>query len=200
MIKAVIFDWGGVIAPIPQGGWLNVLATMLDSTAKDLLPHWRKAGYTDFSKGIIDKASFWHRFEQSLGKPLPKDVARIWVDGSALHPWPEMLSFITELKDKNIRVAILSNTVKPMSTLVHKTGIYDSFDPIVLSNEVGLTKPDAAIYQLTLDRLQLVANECVYVDDQQRNLVPAEAMGMVPILASHDPKRIIAAVKRAVDS
>lgn len=52
MIKAVIFDWGGVIAPNPEVGWLNVLADMLGVSLRDALPHWHAAGYLDFSKGF----------------------------------------------------------------------------------------------------------------------------------------------------
>lgn len=83
MIKAVIFDWGGVIAPNPNGGWLNVLADMLNTTSENLLPHWCAAGYSDFSKGFINEAIFWRQFEASWGRPLPKDIVRVWSEGSA---------------------------------------------------------------------------------------------------------------------
>ena len=98
MIKAVIFDWGGVIAPNPAGGWLGVLADILNTTVQDLLPHWHTAGYEDLSRGTIDEVEFFRLFEISLGKPLPSDVSRIWVEGSAFNPWPEMLTFIQNLK------------------------------------------------------------------------------------------------------
>lgn len=77
MIKAVIFDWGGVIAPNPNGGWLGVLADMLDTTIQDLLPHWHAAGYEDLSRGTIDEVEFFHLLEVSLGQSLPSDVSRI---------------------------------------------------------------------------------------------------------------------------
>ena len=199
MIKAVIFDWGGVVAPNPNGGWLGVLARILDTTVESLLPHWRAAGYTDLSKGIIDEATFWHQFETSFGQPLPSDIATVWAEGSALHPWPEMLSFVQELKTKNIRVALLSNTVRPMSIMAHQAGLYEGFDLVVLSDEVGLTKPDPAMYQSLLDGLQLSATECIYVDDLPKNLEPAATMGMTTILASGDPSDTISRIKLALD-
>lgn len=198
MIKAVIFDWGGVIAPNQNGGWLNVLAHMLDTTIENLLPHWRAAGYSDFSKGTINEVTFWRQFEASFGQPLPKEVTRIWVEGGALHPWPEVLSFLEELKGKNIRVALLSNLVEPVSTIARQSGLFEHFDPVVLSDEVGLTKPDPTIYQFILDELQLLAAECIFVDDIPKNLEPAAAIGMITILASDNPKQTISDINHTL--
>jgi epoxide hydrolase-like predicted phosphatase len=198
MIKAVIFDWGGVVAANPNGGWLNQLADMLNMTVEDLLPHWRAAGYSDFSKGLIDEETFWRQFEVSLGRPLPQDVSSIWVDGSALRPWPEMLAFVEELKNSGIRTAILSNTVRPMSIRAKESGIYADFHPVILSDEVGLVKPDMQIYQLTLDELGLSASECIYVDDLQKNLDPAADLGMTTVLASNEVEQTIADIRSAM--
>lgn len=198
MIKAVIFDWGGVIAPNPNGGWLNQLADMLNMTVEDLLPHWRAAGYSDFSKGFINEETFWRQFEVSLGRPMPRDVSSIWVDGSALRPWPEMLTFVEELRNSGIRTAILSNTVRPMSIRAKESGIYADFHPVILSDEVGLVKPDMQIYQLTLDELGLSADECIYVDDLQKNLDLAVDLGMTIVLASDEVEQTIADIRSAM--
>lgn len=198
MIKAVIFDWGGVVAPNPIGGWIGVLAYMLDMTIEDTLPHWRAAGYGDFSRGTIDEAEFFRLFEISLGRALPDYVSRIWVDGSALEPWPEMLAFIQHLKDDHLGVALLSNTVKPMSMIAIQKGLYEGFSPLIISNVVGSIKPELPIYQRVLDELQLSANECIYVDDLIRNLEPAKELGMVTVLASNNPNETIALIRQAL--
>lgn len=200
MIKAVIFDWGGVIAPNPGGGWLGVLADMLDTTIQDLLPHWHTAGYEDLSRGTIDEAEFFRLFEVSLGKQLPDDVSRIWVEGSAFNPWPEMITFIQKLKDKNMKVALLSNTVKPMSLVAKEKGLYDGFAPLILSDVVGSVKPELPIYQQVLDELHLSVEECVYIDDLPKNLEPAKALGMVTVLATDDPKKTIELIEQAINS
>jgi putative hydrolase of the HAD superfamily len=54
---------------------------------------------------------------------------------------------------------------------------------IVLSAEVGLRKPDPAIFELTLDRLGVPAASCVFADDSEANLAPAKEMGMIVIHA-----------------
>lgn len=196
MIKAVIFDWGGVIAPNPGGGWIGVLAHILDMTIEDLLPHWRAAGYSDLSRGTIDETEFFRLLEISLGRALPDDVSRIWVDGCGFEPWPEMLVFIQKLKDDHFKVGLLSNTVKPMSTVAIQKGIYEGFEPLILSDVVGSAKPELPIFQRVLDELQLPADECVYVDDLPKNLESAKELGMVTVLASDDPKETIASIQR----
>jgi len=134
--------------------------------------------------------------EVSLGRALPDDVSRIWVDGSALDPWPEMMAFIKQLKDDHFKVSLLSNTVKPMSTIVLQRGLYEGFKPLILSDVVGLIKPELPIYQRAMDELRLLANECVYVDDFPKNLVPAKELGMVTVLASDNPRKTIVLIQQ----
>ena len=195
MIKAVIFDWGGVVAPNPHGGWLNLLADMLTVTIDEILPHWHAAGYEAFSKGIIDETTFWAQFEQSLGKPLPNEKERIWIEGTALQPWPQVLSLINNLQEKGLINAVLSNVVRPVSMMLQQAGLYDQFDCVVLSDQVGLVKPDTTIYQLTLDKLGLKAEECLYIDDLAKNLIPAANLGMVTILASDDLDKTVTDIR-----
>ena len=52
------------------------------------------------------------------------------------------------------------------------------FDAWVISGEVGLRKPDPAIYELAAERLGLPPEACVFVDDLPGNLKPARALGM----------------------
>ena len=198
MIKAVVFDWGGVIAPNPSGGWLGVLADMLDMTIQDLLPHWHAAGYEDLSRGTIDETEFFRLFEVSIGRNLPVDVSRIWTEGSAFDPWPEMIDYIQKLKDAEYKVGLLSNTVRPMSAAALQKGLYDGFEPLILSDVVGSVKPELRIYQQMLDQLGIAANECIYIDDLPKNLCPAEELGMSTIVASDNPKQTIALIEEVL--
>lgn len=200
MIKTVIFDWGGVIAPNPDGGWLNVLARQLGISLDEALPYWRSAQYTSFSKGYIDEQEFWDLFEKAYGQSVPGDDKHtVWLEGSALTSWPEMLSFVEELRAKHISTAVLSNTVKPMSKLARAAHLYDSFDHVVLSDEIGLVKPDIEIYRYAIDKLGVKASECIYVDDLPNNLVPAKDLGMHTVLATDDPAQTISDISRLLD-
>ena len=187
MIKAVIFDWGGVIAPNLNGGWMNILMDMLGISFEELLPHWYAAGYEEFSKGHIDEKTFWIQFEKSFGRPLHIDTSKIWIEGGALLPFPGLMEFIKQLKAGGILIAVLSNTVRPLSEKLRDAGLYDDFDAVVLSDEVGIVKPSPAIYEEVINRLGVLPTECMYVDDMEKNLLPARGMGMTTVLANNSP-------------
>lgn len=198
MIKAVIFDWGGVIAPNPNGGWTNVLMTVLDISFDKLKPHWYAAGYEEFCKGLINESTFWRRFEKSFGRPLLIDTSKVWIDGGALIPYPGFIDFIKKLQGQGILTAVLSNTVLPLSEKLRETSLYDNFDAVVLSDEVGLIKPDSAIYEYAINKLGVLPEECIYVDDIEKNLLPAQSIGMTTILANENPADTITKINSLI--
>lgn len=198
MIKAVIFDWGGVIAPNPNGGWVNVLMDMLDISYEELRPHWHAAGYEDFSKGLISESTFWAQFEKSFGKPLDIDTSRVWSNGSALVPYPGFIDYIKNLRENGFKTGVLSNTVHPLSAVLRKSGLYNNFDVVILSDETGDIKPNIGIYEITLKKLDLPAADCIYIDDLEKNLEPARKLGMTTILANENPADTISNIKSLI--
>jgi putative hydrolase of the HAD superfamily len=56
------------------------------------------------------------------------------------------------------------------------------FDAVVISGEVGMRKPEQRIFELTLQRLSLTPAECVFVDDQDRNISAAQQLGITGVL------------------
>ncbi len=66
------------------------------------------------------------------------------------------------------------------------------FDAWVISGEVGLRKPDPAIYELAAERLGLAPDACVFVDDLPGNLKPALALGMATVLHRGDAAATLA--------
>src|SRR5262249_53572306 len=61
------------------------------------------------------------------------------------------------------------------------------FDEIVDSSEVGLRKPDPAIYRLTAQRLDTTPEACLFLDDHPVNVAAAESVGMTGLLVGEDP-------------
>ena len=64
----------------------------------------------------------------------------------------------------------------------------------MISSEVGLRKPDPAIYELAAERLGLPPAACVYVDDLPGNLKPARALGMATVLHRGDAEATLAEI------
>ena len=83
---------------------------------------------------------------------------------------------------KRYRLALLSNATPYLEVLLAEYGLRDIFDIVMNSARVGMRKPDTGIYLLTLERMELLASHCLFVDDKERNTAVAEALGMKAIV------------------
>lgn len=61
--------------------------------------------------------------------------------------------------------------------------LYGTFDEVVLSAEHGVRKPDPGIFRLVLDKLSMLAERCLFVDDGEESLAAAYRLGATPLLA-----------------
>ena len=87
---------------------------------------------------------------------------------------------------------MLTNNVREWEPLWRtKLPIDEIFETVVDSGFVGLRKPDPAIYALVLERLGLPAEECVFVDDLERNIDAARALGFA-VVQHEETERTIA--------
>jgi putative hydrolase of the HAD superfamily len=62
---------------------------------------------------------------------------------------------------------------------------------VTVSDQIGHAKPDPAIHQLTVDRLGVPANECVFADDVPHNLEPAAALGIMTVLVDEPADAVL---------
>lgn len=93
---------------------------------------------------------------------------------------PEMLALITQARQAGCKLAILSNELDLFygSALRQRLSCVKHFDAIIDATYTGILKPDARAYQAALDALGLPATDCVFVDDQRRNVDGARALGI----------------------
>jgi epoxide hydrolase-like predicted phosphatase len=189
-IRAVVFDYGGVLTtPVRDSiaSWLDadgihppsfsaVLKEWLARTAADGTPiHLLETGElspADFEEALAA------RLVTRTGTPVdPAGIlARLFAQ---LRPDPRMFHLVEQLRGSGIRTALLSNS---WGNTYPRERIDALFDPVVISAEVGLRKPHAAIFELTLQRLGLPAGDVVFVDDAEPNLEGARAVGMHGVL------------------
>jgi putative hydrolase of the HAD superfamily len=91
-----------------------------------------------------------------------------------------MVAWLTRAKEQHgVRLALLTNNVREWEPRWRAMlPADDLFDVVVDSSAVGLRKPDARIYELTLERLGLSAGACAFVDDLEHNCEAATDVGM----------------------
>lgn len=196
-IKAVLFDYGGVLTPVGQlGTGLMHIADMVGIEAEKL----NRAIYAHYplkQRSDILEEDFWERIGESLGVRIPTELPEFWRWAELDHHEKAVGELVQELQRQNIQTGILSNVVRPIAGFIRSRGGYQNFNPIILSGEVGFSKPEPEIYQLALDRLRLKPEEILFVDDREENLATAEEFGMETVRADN-PAQIARDVRRKV--
>jgi epoxide hydrolase-like predicted phosphatase len=107
-----------------------------------------------------------------------------------MEPDQAMLEGVRAARRAGVRTAMLSNSWGEDRYDTALLG--ELFDAWVISGEVGLRKPDPAIYELAAERLGLPLEACVFVDDLPGNLKPALALGMATVLHRGDAAATLA--------
>lgn len=189
VIRAVLFDFGGVITSSPfeafnayeaEAGLEPDTVRRINATDPD------RNAWARFERGELDAEGFVGAFEaeaSALGHRI--DARRIL---AALRGdlRPEMIEALRRCGER-LRTAMLTNNfrapVDRHSDLKEREfiAIRALFDEIVESSVVGVRKPETRFYEIACARLGVEAAECVFLDDLGINLKPARAMGMTTI-------------------
>jgi putative hydrolase of the HAD superfamily len=190
LLRAVIFDWGGVItSPIVNtvSAWLEAERIDRDSYAAAMRP-WMKQAYGTqaaespihgLERGEVSDSEFEATLAALLvtidGEPVPSAGLLKRMFGAAVLE-ARMLDLVRELRASGLKTSLLSNSwgVGDYPRLLFG----DLFDDVVISAEVGMRKPEERIFRLAVDRLALSAAECVFVDDVEGNILAAKELGM----------------------
>lgn len=188
MIEAVISDFGGVVTrPLNEaferahaelGIPLEALGRAMALTAADAPepPLWT------LERGQLSERDFVTGLEAALAEVLQRDVS---LDGyglrlmGELEPNEPLLAEYRALKERGIRLAILTNNVREWHDAWRtRLKIDELFELVVDSGFEGCRKPEPEIYALTLERLGLAGEACVFIDDLEVNLPAAREAGM----------------------
>lgn len=182
-ITALILDYGGVIStPQNQANVANMQALLdQDDGSKDFDTIYRKTrgGY---DSGHLSAHDYWVTvFEQTGRPPTKATIEQLILED--VKSWTQintdMLDFVRARKTGGSRLAIISNmTWETLAFMRKHFSWLELFDELVYSCELGISKPDIRIYTDCLERLQLPAEDCLFVDDSQENVEGARQAGM----------------------
>jgi 2-haloacid dehalogenase len=179
MSKAVIFDFGAVLID-----WnpKYLYAKLLPNEA-EIDAYLDEIGFHEWNRAL-DAGGLWGPGIEDLVRRFPHRQALI--EASHLR-WHEMLpgaidgtvAILERLAEKNTPLYGITNysSEKWLETKV-RFPFFGHFRDIVVSGDEKLMKPDAAIYRLCLDRNGLAAGNCIFIDDQPKNVAAAAALGI----------------------
>lgn len=99
----------------------------------------------------------------------------------------EIHELIKKIKDKGYKTAMVTDNKKDrMESIVKHYDLMEAFDEVIVSAEVGAGKDDEEIFKKTIQKLNVKPGECVFIDNQKKNLVVPKAMGMMGIFYDHE--------------
>ena len=177
MIKAIAFDWGGVLIENPAKGILKYCAKQLQMTERSLNTAYRKYAEA-FQKGTLSEQALWDHIAPAWKHHTPP-IHSLWETAfkTVYREHKEMFHLVASLKHNGYRTGFLSNTETPAMRFFEKQH-YDMFDVAVFSCAEGTRKPEQKIYQILLKRLQVQPHETIFVDDRRDFIDGAETIGI----------------------
>lgn len=202
--RALLLDFGGVLTPsvgrqfrdfevdhdLPKGTVFRAVGEAYGDGGED-------SDIARLERGELATADF----ERSLaagfaahGFDVPAEglIARLF---TRMRPGGRIWDASQRLRAAGVRTGLLSNS---WGVDAYPTDLLDDhFDDVVISAEVGLRKPDPAIFELAARRLEVEPPACVFVDDLDLNVEAAEALGMRGIHHAGDEEPVLAALADA---
>ncbi|QDO96446.1 HAD-IA family hydrolase [Ferrovibrio terrae] len=207
-IKAVLWDFGGVISTSPFDAFRRFEAER--GLPRDFLrrvnstnPH--SNAWACFERGEIDSVVFGERFlteSTALGTAIHGREILALISGDIR---PRMVAALKAVKTR-YKIACLTNNM-PHGHGPSMTGsperarqvaeVIALFEVVVESSKVGVRKPEPAFYERACSLLGIQPGEAVFLDDLGINLKPAAAMGMTTIKVT-DPDAALAELGRII--
>ena len=167
----IIFDFFGVFCTPGATNWFkrNISTTEADLQALQAL-------CTQSDYGRLSRAEFQEELSRLTGTPISDIVKGIAVETRINNP---LIAYVRELKTEGRRIACLSNGTREWTLqTILDNGFEDLFEQIILSGDLGIVKPDPAIYAHALKVLDVEASKALFVDDRKANVDAAIACGM----------------------
>ena len=191
MRTAVICDFGGVLTT-PLGNsfaaWSRESGISLEEMGEAMVASTERHGEHPLfmlEKGQLRQSEFARRLESELSGDRRLDtMADVYL--KHLERNPEMIAYLLELRDRGLRMALLTNNVREWEATWRAMlpEIDEIFEVVVDSAFVGMRKPESGIYELTVERLGggLGPGDCVFVDDVAGNCEAARELGMAAVV------------------
>jgi putative hydrolase of the HAD superfamily len=207
-IRAALFDFGGVYTTSPFGVFVDA-ADELGSTPEQILE-------LVFGPYDRDTDHPWHRLERgeiALLDAREQIMALVTQAGLAFDPLAilarmakgggareAVVSATRRLRVRGVRTALVTNNAREFSQGWRAMiPISELFDAVIDSSEVGVRKPDPAIFALALRALGDIApDQAVFLDDFPGNVAAARRLGMHGVLVGDDPTGALAELERLV--
>ncbi len=185
IVKAIIFDYGGVISKDQDSNTVDEIAELLDletNIFKNSYRYFRP----DYDSNKISATQYWIKILVRNKKTISEDIINqlITLD---VKSWAQInrdtLDYIYKLNKCNVKIAIISNMTLETLEYVNKHFKWlKMFESLIFSCDLKVSKPQSEIYNKCLVALNLSPHKCLFVDDSLENIRGAKKIGLNTLL------------------
>ena len=192
-IKAVFFDLGGVILrteyQAPRQHLAERFGMEYDDIDKLVFGGGPNGSAAKASVGEVTEEEHWLNVMKMIKQPAGEyeRIREEFFAGDVVDH--DILDYLRSIKPK-YKVGLISNAFSGLRDWITREKFDDVFDRMIISAEVGVAKPEAKIYHIALEQLQVQADEAVFVDDVIENIEACEELGMEGILFENSESAI----------
>ncbi|PSL00648.1 putative hydrolase of the HAD superfamily [Murinocardiopsis flavida] len=178
-LTTVVFDYGEVISQRPGETARDGMERIAGVPAPEF---WRAywAERRDYDAGISE-AEYWGRVAAGLDRTFDADTVRR-LSAADTDSWstlsPGVTDLIARLAARGVRLALLSNAPHAMAESLRRSTALTGFEALFFSCELGLCKPDPAIYEQVLGALGSTPEQIAFIDDREDNILAAKRLGI----------------------
>ena len=174
--ELLLFDLGGVL--VNYTGFQEIGALISEAvTPQELQERWRACGAERFETGDITPIEFAEALGSVLAFNVSNDEFLSHFESWSIGFYDGARDLLAELR-RHYRLAALSNSNELHWRPLTRQGVVAEFEHAFASHQLHLRKPDRAIYEEALRRLDVPASSVVFFDDLQTNVEAALELGM----------------------
>lgn len=181
-IKAIGFDYGGVIQGTPSPQVIHKICEHLNVSVKAYLEAYLSHN-RQYNLSQIDRKELYRLTLRDLGKEAYLDSIYNLNEHMFVKPVNlPLINLIAKLRANGYKCGILSNNNRRTGHHMRQQLGANNFDAFLVSTDIGYVKPDVEAFQLLAQELQVNLDEMIFVDDSPKSLSSASKAGYYPIL------------------
>ncbi|MBN1541868.1 HAD family phosphatase [candidate division KSB1 bacterium] len=179
-IDLIFFDLGNVLVHVDMERFVHRMAEFLGLSEKDFIRAMQDipSAYADFECGKISAQQFYRRFADYSTDSTGSFNRFVEIYTDIFDPNTELMQACKTLRTQ-LRLSIISNTDELHFERIYRDySLGDLFETPITSFETGFRKPDPAIYTHALNRVGLLPQQTLFIDDRPENVEAARQLGM----------------------
>jgi putative hydrolase of the HAD superfamily len=198
-VEIVFFDAGEtLLRPEPSVGRVYARAGRgygLDATPEDIETTFRAVFAAKKRHSIPLEREWWRQVVADTFAPfgVPSDPKALFDElcehfalATSWSLYPEAIETVEALRDRGYRTGLISNWDDRLAGILEGLGLADLLEPMIVSCDVGVEKPDPRIFRIALDRAQVAPERALMVgDNREADIEGARAVGMNAVLVDH---------------